>query len=32
MSDTERREHAARRELHFQRVVNDGAIYAQPFS
>ena len=32
MSDTERAEHAARRELHFQRIVNDGAIYAQPFS
>ena len=32
MSDTERREHAERRELHFQRIVNDGAIYAQPFS
>jgi alkylation response protein AidB-like acyl-CoA dehydrogenase len=32
MSDEQRREHAARRELHFQRIVNDGAIYAQPFS
>jgi alkylation response protein AidB-like acyl-CoA dehydrogenase len=32
MSDAERSEHAARRELHFQRIVNDGAIYAQPFS
>jgi alkylation response protein AidB-like acyl-CoA dehydrogenase len=32
MSETERSEHAARRELHFRRIVNDGAIYAQPFS
>jgi alkylation response protein AidB-like acyl-CoA dehydrogenase len=32
MSDEQRSEHAARRELHFQRIVNDGAIYAQPFS
>ena len=32
MSDEQRREHAERRELHFQRIVNDGAIYAQPFS
>ncbi|MBX3608945.1 MAG: acyl-CoA dehydrogenase family protein [Hydrogenophaga sp.] len=32
MTDVQRSEHAARRELHFQRVVNDGAIYAQPFS
>ena len=32
MSDAERREHAARRELHFGRIVNDGALYAQPFS
>jgi alkylation response protein AidB-like acyl-CoA dehydrogenase len=32
MSDDQRREHAERRELHFQRIVNDGAIYAQPFS
>ena len=32
MSETERSEHAARRELHFRRIVNDGALYAQPFS
>ncbi len=32
MTDAQRAEHAARRELHFQRIVNDGAIYAQPFS
>ncbi len=32
MSDTQRAEHAQRRELHFRRVVQDGAVYAQPFS
>jgi alkylation response protein AidB-like acyl-CoA dehydrogenase len=32
MTDAERAEHAQRRELHFTRVVRDGAIYAQPFS
>ena len=32
MTDAERAEHARRRELHFRRVVKDGAIYAQPFS
>jgi alkylation response protein AidB-like acyl-CoA dehydrogenase len=32
MTDDERSEHARRRELHFKRVVQDGAIYAQPFS
>ena len=32
MSDEQRTEHATRRELHFGRIVNDGAIYAQPFS
>ncbi len=32
MTDAQRAEHLARRELHFQRIVNDGAIYAQPFS
>jgi hypothetical protein len=32
MTDTERAEHLQRRELHFARVVKDGAIYAQPFS
>ena len=28
----QRAEHARRRKLHFRRVVQDGAIYAQPFS
>jgi alkylation response protein AidB-like acyl-CoA dehydrogenase len=32
MTPEQRDEHARRRELHFARVVNDGAIYAQPFS
>ncbi|MBI2769007.1 MAG: acyl-CoA dehydrogenase [Burkholderiales bacterium] len=32
MTETQRAEHVKRRELHFARVVNDGAIYAQPFS
>jgi alkylation response protein AidB-like acyl-CoA dehydrogenase len=32
MTDEQRSEHARRRELHFARVVKDGAIYAQPFS
>ncbi len=32
MSDEQRAEHARRRELHFRRVVRDGAVYAQPFS
>lgn len=32
MTDAERAEHVRRRELHFARIVNDGAIYAQPFS
>ncbi|WP_370690376.1 acyl-CoA dehydrogenase family protein [Hydrogenophaga sp.] len=32
MTDEQRSEHAARRELHFGRIVNDGALYAQPFS
>jgi alkylation response protein AidB-like acyl-CoA dehydrogenase len=32
MTEAERAEHARRRELHFGRVVRDGAIYAQPFS
>ena len=32
MTDAQRSEHAKRRGLHFSRVVNDGAIYAQPFS
>jgi alkylation response protein AidB-like acyl-CoA dehydrogenase len=32
MTDAQRSEHLARRELHFRRIVNDGALYAQPFS
>lgn len=32
MTEAERREHARRRALHFRRVVQEGAIYAQPFS
>ena len=32
MSDDQRAEHAARRELHFGRIVNEGKVYAQPFS
>ena len=32
MTDEQRAEHARRRELHFARVVNEGAVYAQPFS
>jgi alkylation response protein AidB-like acyl-CoA dehydrogenase len=32
MSEQQRAEHGRRRELHFQRVVQGGAIYAQPFS
>jgi alkylation response protein AidB-like acyl-CoA dehydrogenase len=32
MTDAQRAEHARRRELHFARIVNDGAVYAQPFS
>lgn len=32
MTDAQRAEHARRRELHFRRVVSDGAVYAQPFS
>jgi len=32
MTAAERAEHEQRRELHFARVVKDGAIYAQPFS
>jgi alkylation response protein AidB-like acyl-CoA dehydrogenase len=32
MTDEQRAEHARRRELHFKRVVQDGAVYAQPFS
>jgi alkylation response protein AidB-like acyl-CoA dehydrogenase len=32
MTESQRAEHARRRELHFRRVVEDGAVYAQPFS
>ena len=32
MDEAQRAEHARRRELHFARVVEGGAIYAQPFS
>lgn len=32
MDDTQRAEHAARRQLHFRRIVQEGALYAQPFS
>jgi alkylation response protein AidB-like acyl-CoA dehydrogenase len=32
MTESQRAEHERRRTLHFQRVVHDGAIYAQPFS
>lgn len=32
MTDAERAEHARRREIHFARIVDHGAIYAQPFS
>lgn len=32
MTEAQRAEHLARRELHFQRIVKDGAVYAQPFS
>ena len=32
MTQAQRAEHQQRRELHFARVVNEGAIYAQPFS
>ncbi len=32
MSEHERKEHQTARMLHYQRVLEDGAIYAQPFS
>jgi alkylation response protein AidB-like acyl-CoA dehydrogenase len=32
MTSSQRAEHAHRRELHFRRVVQGGAVYAQPFS
>ncbi|MEM7695644.1 MAG: acyl-CoA dehydrogenase family protein [Pseudomonadota bacterium] len=32
MDDPTRAAHEARRKMHYARIVNDGAIYAQPFS
>lgn len=32
MTDAERDEHSRRRQVHFARVVDKGAVYAQPFS
>ena len=32
MSEADRQAHGKRRRLHFRRVVEDGAIYSQPFS
>jgi alkylation response protein AidB-like acyl-CoA dehydrogenase len=32
MSAEERAEHNRRRSLHYKRIVNDGAVYSQPFS
>jgi len=32
MSAQERAEHRARRRVHYKRIVDDGAIYSQPFS
>lgn len=32
MSAEQRTEHVARRQLHFARIVNEGKLYAQPFS
>ncbi|MBO6757597.1 MAG: acyl-CoA dehydrogenase family protein [Roseibium sp.] len=32
MNDQDRAEHERRRAIHYARIVNDGAIYAQPFS
>ena len=32
MTDEQRAEHAARRQIHFARIVNEGKVYAQPFS
>ncbi len=32
MFDVDRRQHLRRRTLHYQRVIADGALYAQPFS
>ncbi|MEM6988391.1 MAG: acyl-CoA dehydrogenase family protein [Pseudomonadota bacterium] len=32
LTDAERAQHHARRSAHYQRILNDGAIYSQPFS
>jgi hypothetical protein len=32
MSEEQRAEHAVRRQIHFARIVNEGKLYAQPFS
>ncbi len=32
LTESQRAEHHARRTLHFARIVNNGALYAQPFS
>lgn len=32
MTEAQRAEHLVRRELHFRRIVDEGAVYAQPFS
>ncbi len=32
MTEAERAEHARRRQIHFARIVDSGAVYAQPFS
>jgi alkylation response protein AidB-like acyl-CoA dehydrogenase len=32
MSATDRAEHLARRRLHYRRILDDGAVYSQPFS
>jgi alkylation response protein AidB-like acyl-CoA dehydrogenase len=32
MTAAQRREHEANRSLHFSRIVNEGAVFAQPFS
>ncbi|MEM7029507.1 MAG: acyl-CoA dehydrogenase family protein [Chloroflexota bacterium] len=32
LSSTERQTHHTQRAIHYQRIINDGAIYSQPFS
>jgi alkylation response protein AidB-like acyl-CoA dehydrogenase len=32
MSDADRQTHKARREIHYRRILDDGAVYSQPFS